>query len=557
MVGWTIFAAVHTGIAVPAEVPGDQDAMAGGSPREQAAKSAWYAPREFDCGFLATRDTDLHGHARLRILGPFFERRWRPQEATSLTAIRPFFASAFDTNRQMHVQDFLWPVGTIRDRHQARSFRFLLAWGQRDDRTGPDGNVRFMIFPLLFAGRAADGEGYLAVFPVGGRLRDFLGQDKISFVLFPLYVHSSMKTLDSVDILWPVFSRTCGGDVERFRLFPFYGQSVNGHVWKKRFVLWPLWTSVRYDYPQSSGDGFILFPLYGRVKLTDQDTWMLVPPLFRWSVSERLKKVHAPWPVFQYSRGVTDKLYLWPLAGRKIEGNHRHTFALWPLIAVDSLRRRDYEAQRAYALPFFYYESRGNTNSAAGAGKELSLQRLPPDGGVDGADVGDTAGGIPPIAAANEGPAKTLSGSFIPTERYVMLWPLGSYWRSGCEKEFRMLDLWPVKRVAPIERNLAPFWTIYSHKRVGTASEDEFLWGLFRHQRNSSGAVRTSIFPVFSWQHDPSAHSREWSFGLGLAGYRRGAAGAEYRLLYVLKLRRRRAEASNDSEQARMGGASL
>ena len=128
-------------------------------------------------------------------------------------------------------------------------------------------------------------------------------------------------------MLWPIGSYTKGDGVSRFRVFPLYGRSTYKDKWKKTFVLWPLWTTVEYGYPNSRGSGFMLFPVVGHVKLTDQETWMLIPPLFRWSRGKDLTKLYAPWPFVQYCEGSTDLLYLWPAWGRKRQGETRSWFA--------------------------------------------------------------------------------------------------------------------------------------------------------------------------------------------------------------------------------------
>jgi hypothetical protein len=127
------------------------------------------------------------------------------------------------------------------------------------------------------------------------------------------------------------------------------------------------------------------------------------------------------------------------------------------------------------------------------------------------------------------------------TDRYVSLWPLVSYVRSRDDyKRVRLLDLWPFRDTAPIERNLAPWWTLYRYERHAEAHDSELLWGLARWGRGREGTRYGSVFPLVSWSRDAKADAhREWDFLKGLVGYRRSQVGREYRALYIIHWRDR------------------
>jgi len=69
-------------------------------------------------------------------------------------------------------------------------------------------------------------------------------------------------------------------DVHRWRVFPFYGISRSDDRWTKRFVMWPFWTSVKYEYPNQKGGGFILWPLFGKVDVGENYSRSFLPPFF-------------------------------------------------------------------------------------------------------------------------------------------------------------------------------------------------------------------------------------------------------------------------------------
>ena len=464
--------------------------------------------RQVDAGPLVTADRDVHGVPGVRVLGPLVERRVA-EDGKTFTAVRPFWSRVDDPQAERAVTDVVWPIGMAKTRKGELDWRLFPAFGHDFDADTKGSRHRWTVFPILFGGRNAEGGRYFSVFPLGGTLHEFFGRDRIWFVLFPFYAYSTIKDQQTHSVLWPVYSRTTGTGIYRFRVWPFYGISVNEDRWTKRFVLWPFWTSVHYDYPDQKGGGFVLFPVVGRVDVGDRHSRMLLPPFFKveWA-GESHRAVNAPWPFVQYSRGDTDKLYLWPLFGRKAMANERQWFALWPLV---SGRRNDLPTatvRRFQALPLVFYESRHALQPVA-------------DGG-------------------SPRPAQARAEA-----RYFKLWPLVSYRREGDDSQLRALALWPLKQTPGIERNWAPLWSLYSRERAGDVRQTELLWGMVRHRR--SGTARTlSVFPLLQAASDKAAASRSWSLLYGLAGYERDGLHKSFRLLYFLHVGRRTAARDHD-----------
>jgi len=410
------------------------------------------------------------------------------KDGTSFSAVRPLLSTAKEPANDRRISDLLWPVGSIKDCRNETDWRFLTAYGHDFDNSDSASRHRWSVFPLIFGGQNSDGKKYFAVFPLGGALHEFIGRDKIFFILFPLYAKSSVGEVVTHSVLWPIFSRTEGPDVSRFRVFPLYGKSVNRGRWTKRFIMWPFWTSVRYEYPEDPGGGFILFPLFGRVDTTDRKSRMLLPPLFKWEKATDHKALNCPWPFIQYASGTVDKLYLWPFWGKKKIGGVHRSFLFWPIVWNTVIERKEHILRRFRILPFLHYESR-----------------------------------------------KTPSNASTIKTRHFKLWPILSYRREGVESKFRMPALWPLKHTPAIERNWAPIWGLFTHDRDGADSETEFFWGLFRRSRKA-GVKSTSLFPFFSLAGSEKGDGiRRWSIFGGLLGYERAGLRKQVRLLYFLR----------------------
>ena len=464
----------------------------------------------FDAGPISTVDRDLHGYSRTRSLGPLDESRSN-EEGQRFLAIRPFYSRTEDAPAERVVSDVVWPLGMVKTRKGETDWRFFPSFGHDFDSADSGSRHRWTLFPLLFGGEDINGEKYFAFFPLGGTLHEFMMRDRITFALFPLYAYSEQEDNKTHSVLWPIFSRTKGDDVSRWRVFPLYGESTNEEQWTKRFIMWPLWTSVKYHYPDQPGGGFVLFPLFGKVDVGDRRSRMLLPPLFKWERGEREPgregemhwALNCPWPFLQLRRGEIDRTYVWPLYGREAMEDERQWFALWPIVSGKRVEREDHVVRHLRAIPFVFYESKTRE-----------------------ADAQDT---LPDVFS-----------------RYFKFWPLVSYRREDDSSRFRMLALWPLKQTPGVERNWAPLWSLYARERVGDATESELLWGLYRRRKGSQES-RLSVFPLLQTETNETGDgSRRWSLLYGLLGYNRSGTHNQFQLLYFLKFGKLPEESPDD-----------
>lgn len=453
------------------------------------ATSAVAAP-ELDWGPLLARDTALDGEIRWRALGPLFEYR-AGTNGCHLMAFRPLYSREHDFAERKLVQDVLWPVwfGKTWD-DSANQWRFLVAVSWRDDDVNdPHARYSFQVVPFYFQGRNDAGQPYWALFPLGGTIRDFLFYDEVSFWLFPLFGRTRVGDLPGWFCLWPVIVRNHNAKVDRFRVFPFYGYSRRGDDFEKYFVLWPIWNYARYGYSGASGTGYMLFPFFGHVALEDQTSWMFLMPFFRFSRGEKLNQTYAPWPFVQVSHGMAEQTYFWPLWGRKTSPGRTYEFIVWPVCMRTRQFSKHNDRERRWVLPFVYFTDED--------------QKLP-------------------------APGIKRHGRKI--------WPLFTWQEENNHSLLRAPTLFPFRDRVHIDRNYAPFWTLYQRETTPEAMEQEALWGVFRHRRDADGNRRCGLFPLARYDVRPSENTLEWSLLWGAVGYRRAAGRRELHLLYFLRL---------------------
>lgn len=503
-------------------------ALTGGAGAEGMDFAPW--PLGGDWGPVVSRMEDADGALRLRAAGPFYERAEGAGGLELLARPRPLWARAADPVNERTAWDALWPVAAGKTFRQEKSWRVGPIWFYDRDMDDAESQYRFQALPLWFHGRDAEGEGYAALFPLGGEIHEFLMKDRIRFALWPLWTESWKKDIYTRDVLWPIWSRTTteDGRLEKFRVLPLYAWSKREGAFEKRSVLWPIWTQARYVNPKLEGRAWVLFPLYGRMDLTTQRGWMVVPPLFQFVRGEKLSRTYCPWPFYQRETGAREKLYVWPLYGRRQEGELERRFWLWPLVVHEENRWGALYRNRWSVAPFYLNATTSMKVEAAGAA--AASRQV----GEDGADAARQVG---------EGGAEVLPEGGDPAYQVVAqrlkLWPLASRVYNLPEETYRLrlLELWPTGHPPPVERSWAPLWTVLDYRVRGECSDLEAFWGLYRQTCREEGARSFALFPLWGHTRTGGDAERSWSVLKGLLAYDRTATTRRVRFLWLGRLR--------------------
>ncbi len=383
-------------------------------------------------------------------------------------AWRPFYSSSVEDERWR--EDYLWPLYTKKGFKEERYSRFLF-FGYHSDFSPDDDRHRTWVIPFYFKGTSKDGEDYFALFPIGGSIYEFLGRDKVSFVLFPIYGKSHVNDVRTTTVLWPIGSRTKGERVDRFRVWPFYSRTALEDEYVKKSILWPIWNTVEYTNERNPGGGFILVPIYGKVKTERADNYWVVAPFFRYMSSEEQWIVHAPWPFVQLADGEMKKRIFWPFYGKKSLGTLTRQYWLWPILWNNKTEYAVHEQRRRFVVPFFAHQTDVITKPTK-----------------------------------NHEPGDVIS-------KYWKIWPLMSWERNFEKSRFRTLEFWPLRNTPGVERNWAPWWTLYQRLDANDEIGHHVLWGLYRQTKS------------------PDAF--EWSLLKGFAGYKKTETSRRYRVLFM------------------------
>lgn len=388
----------------------------------------------------------------------------------SFLAVRPFYSHVDDPASERWRKDYLWPLYTQKGFKDEQYSRFLF-FGYSLDFSKDDDRHRTWVIPFYFQGVDANGEGYFAIFPFGGTIHEFLGRDKIMFAAFPVFGKSQINDVKTTSVFWPIYSHSQGEKVDRVRVWPLYGQTDLHGEYQKKFVLWPLYSSVKYTNERNPGGGFILVPIYGQIKTEKADNYWLVAPIFRYMHSDEQWIIHAPWPFIQLAGGEMHKRIFWPIYGKKSLGTLSRQYVVWPILWNNKTKYARHTQNRRLIVPFVSYQTDVVTHK------------------TERYDVGDVS------------------------SKYWKIWPLMSWERKDGNSRFRTLELWPLRNTQGIERNWAPWWTLY--RRMNTDGEvgHHVLWGAYRQTQSSAGF--------------------EWSLLKGFVGYKKTETSRRYRFLFM------------------------
>ena len=383
-------------------------------------------------------------------IGPFFET------GADVIALRPLFSrQTYDTRlygaRDSECMDFVWPVATYHERSvDRRWWRFLIAWGDSVS-SGRDERWSFTVFPIVFGGNEK-GKGYWGVFPIWGNHPHVLIMEDWNFVLWPLYHTYTVKGVRSRAVLWP-FITWREAPREGFGLWPLFGwnhQRESDH----RYVLWPMATWAWYHQDRDTtgeGSSWMAWPIVGRISRERERQWLFIPPFFSGVETKDAKRIRAPWPFVELEKGVLrDRISFWPFyeqvwaypfakpgadSGERPPPQEKtHRFG-WKLIE-DSVLENDTSKETRFSIfPFFTHEKRW----------------------VKGKD-----------------------GSLTAVGSYWRVWPFWSRAEHRGRVRSRVLDLNPIRSIDAIDRNWAPFWTLWRMDEMPDGSScQRFLFDFF------------------------------------------------------------------------------
>jgi len=384
-------------------------------------------------------------------VGPFFEyRRAEPGDAT-FWAVRPFYSQVDDPATRTSVYDGVWPLFTYHDHADADWWSALvLLYG---DARATDPSWCFDIYPLWFCGADRADAGYWGLFPLYGHHPHTVLMDDWTFVLWPIWHTYEVKGVRSHAVLWP-FVTWRDDPRAGVGVWPFYGAARQRES-EHHYVLWPLVTWAAYDEDRDTsgaGASWWALPFYGEVNRARERQRMVLPPFFSYTETDAARRWRLPWPLVDFETTSTrDRISVWPFweqvrgysfAGeKKAQGRvEERTWRVgWKLVENTELESARTREERFNLFPFVTWERRW-----------------------------------------------TKADPATPTSSYLRIWP---FWSSETEKgrtRSRTLELMPFRHSEGIERNWAPFWSLWERdERPDGRTRTSILWNFIVWQNGA------------------------------------------------------------------------
>ena len=400
-------------------------------------------------------------------VGPFFEyRRAEPGDAT-FWALRPFYSEIDAPASRTAVNDVLWPLVSYRSHADAAWWNaFLLLYG---DSRASDPSWTFNVFPFWFSGATRRGEDYWGLFPFYGTHPHFLLMDDFSCVLWPIWHTYEVKGVRSHAVCWP-FVTWRDDPRPGIGVWPFYGYARQRES-EHHYALWPLVTWAAYDEDRDTsgaGRSWWVLPFYGEVRRARESQTMVLPPFFSHAETDAARRWRLPWPFVDLeSTPARDRISIWPIweqihgysfADRRKEHPEERTWRIgWKLLENTELTTARTVERRFSFFPFFTWEEFKVSGSRFKVpGSKLKV----PEGNGRGDDEG-----------------LELKSS------YLRVWPFWSRETEGGRTRSRTLELIPIRHAEGIERNWAPFWSLWEmDERPDGRTRYSLLWNFIAWQ---------------------------------------------------------------------------
>jgi hypothetical protein len=338
----------------------------------------------------------------------------------------------------------------------------------------------FDVWPFYFSSTVPDqSTSYHALWPIGGTILHRFSRDKLSFVLWPLYLQTEKNGAITTSTPWPIF-HTTRGRAHGWALWPLYGEQHWPGAYDRHFYLWPLGFDNTVQPPPEAPPGTAarhetgFLPFYSSERGPSLDSETYLWPFFGYTDRTQPFRYHETryfWPFLVQGRG--DKKFVdrkGPFYTHSIVKGYDKTWILWPLWRQARWQEEGVDQTKTQLFFFVYWGL--NQHSVAH-----------------------------PAAA----PA-----------RKIHVWPLLSFWDNGAGRvQYQVLS--PLEVFFPHSDEMRESWTP--------------LFAIYRHSQSAPGESRSSLlWDGITWEHSV-AHGHA-AFHLGpLFGIERNPSGRTVTLL--------------------------
>jgi hypothetical protein len=283
-----------------------------------------------------------------------------------------------------------------------------------------------------------------------------LFNERISWLLFPLYLRTENHGVTATSLLWPFVRLVSGDGNSGFALWPLFGWRSKQGIYEREFYLWPLIyrDASRLNEPVPD-ESYGILPFYARESTATVKSETYLWPFFGYldrTAPDHYHESRYFWPLWVQGRGDERYRNRWApfYTHSNIKGLDK-TWVLWPAFRREQWTDGGLIQTKTQFLYLIYWslEQRSATN--------------------------------PRLAAAHK----------------THLWPIWSSWDNGAGRR-QVQVLSPFEVLFPGNDNTRLLWTP--------------LFALYRYDRRSADDYRHSLlFDLVTWRR--TAARREFHLG--------------------------------------------
>lgn len=315
----------------------------------------------------------------------------------------------------------------------------------------------FDAWPFYFSRRDGNPEtSYRALLPLGGTIKNRFGNDRIDFVLLPLWSRWQRGERVETDVLWPIFKSVRGGGERGFDFWPLYGTREKAGGARRQFALWPLYLDSTRPVEGGTDRFRAVLPFYAlRTTPTRRDASYLLFFGATHDTAAQYDETRYFWPLAVQATGPQGQFTnRWaPVYSHSYRKGTDKTWVLWPAYRRETWNADGLAQAKTQFLFFVYWDLQQRDPQRPAAGRA----------------------------------------------RKTHLWPLVSAWDNGAgRKQFQLFS--PFEVFFPRNENVRTLWSplvaVYRSDRRGPDQVNtSFLFDLVTYRRTDA-AWRLTLGPL-------------------------------------------------------------
>lgn len=434
-------------------------------------------------------------------LGPFVFSKPAPDGGRT-SGVRPVWVQTTNHDGDFRSVLFLYPLFSYQADAETYSwsvFQLINRAGRKAGAPAPksmleDGEA-FDIWPFWFSRKTADPEtSYRALFPIAGTIKHRLGYDRLSWVIFPLYVRTENRDAVTTQTPWPIL-RVTRGAATGFAIWPLFGWQTRPRESHDEFYLWPLGYNNTKQPPEDAPAGTApsrqigALPFYARATAPGFIDETYLWPFFGYNDRTQPYRYHETryfWPLFVQARGDDRYVNRWgPFYTHSIIKGYDKTWYMWPVFRRAHWIEENLAQTKTQVLWALYWSQE---------------QRSPNN---------------PKLAPAS----------------VTHVWPLYSAWDNGAgRRQVQALSPFEVffQGNEKVREVWNPLFALYRYDQRAPGDEHySLLWDIITWERHAPAATAAAATPAVSSQEE------RLTLGRGLIGLKRPAGERQWRLFWL------------------------